>query len=351
MVLLATFVATLGLVTTTNFLVDPLHLIRGSDVFVVSRDHQRAMTAGRIRTDPPFAAAVIGSSYVGNFDPGLIEALFGVRTEVFSIFGASNKERRIALDYLLKHRPKTELVFLEASIWGVCNEGFHPYWKFPLDLYDDSSTGNAKYVASFESLRLSIGALLFRSGYRNSDFSKHVEATHRWYERSASFFNNPTHMRSLLQRDIPAARPSSMTDAQIAAVSSETLQCMDDFIAMAKRWPETTFFIFNPPLIQTLLRYRDQAGLVEAWNSAQEAFVVKISDIPNIHYFDFFAAANIERDCRRFMDTAHFDPAASDQLVRWMHDGTFQRTTQSNPSITATVRALVRESVNCPPDQ
>jgi len=349
-VLFAAFVTTLVVVVATNFVVDPLHLIRGSDVYVVSRNYQRMTNAGRIRTDPPFQAAVVGSSYIGNFDPALIEALFGVRTEVFSVFGGSSREQRITRDYLLGHRPHLRYVFLEASTWGVCGEGYHPFWKFPLDLYDDSARGNAKYLASFESLLFSAGELLFRAGYRSSYFSRHPEATHRWYETWASNFDNPAHIANAIQREIPATQPPPMNDARIAAEASATLKCMDDFISLAKRWPATTFYIFNPPLLQMLLRYREQAGLIAASNIAQEAFVAKIADIPNIRYFDFLAADSIERDCRRFMDVGHFDPAASDQLVRWMHDGTYQRTAESNASISAAVRAIAQASVTCPPE-
>lgn len=348
--LLTAFVGTLVVVVAVNFIVDPLHLIRNSDVFVVSRNYQRATNAGRIRTDPPFEAAVVGSSYIGNFDPALIEALFGARTKVFSVFGGSSREQRITRDYLLEHRPKLRYVFLEASIWGVCGQGNHPFWKFPLDLYDDSARGNAKYLASFESLLFSAGSLLFRAGYNSSYFSRQEQATHRWYEAWASNFDNPTHIRDAIQRDIPATQPSPMNDARIIADASTTLGCMDDFISLAKRWPATTFYIFNPPLLQMLLRYREQAGLLAAPNIAQEAFVAKIAGIPNIRYFDFLAAADIERDCRRFMDVGHFDPAASDQLVRWMHNGTYRRTVESNAAISAAVRAIAQDSVACPPE-
>jgi hypothetical protein len=139
-----------------------------------------------------------------------------------------------------------------------------------------------------------------------------------------------------------------MAEQQIEAEALRMFHCMERLVAIAKQYPDTNFFIFNPPVLQQLLWYRARLGLVEVWIRAQERFAANISE-PNIKYFDFHAATEIEGDCRRFMDIAHFDPDTGDQLVRWMHDGTFQRTKASNPSISAAIRDSLGEPYACPP--
>jgi hypothetical protein len=98
----------------------------------------------------------------------------------------------------------------------------------------------------------------------------------------------------------------------------------EKIIPTAAEHSNTTFLIFNPSVLQYLLWVRARLGLIEVWNRAQELFATEISKVPNVHYFDFYAASEIQSDCRRFMDIAHFDPATGDQLVRWMNAGTFE---------------------------
>ena len=148
--------------------------------------------------------------------------------------------------------------------------------------------------------------------------------------------------------DIPSGPVLPMTDQQIEAESLRTFHCMQRFATVARRYPSTTFFIFNPPVLQRLLWYRGRLGQIEAWIRAQEMFAAKVA-APNVRYFDFYAATDLERDCRRFRDVAHFDPDTGDQLVRWMHEGNFQRTAASNPAISAAIRDSLGEPHPCPP--
>jgi hypothetical protein len=172
---------------------------------------------------------------------------------------------------------------------------------------------------------------------------------HRWYEDQHANFNNPNHINLILKRDLPSSQASPMVEREIEAEALRTFHCMERFLAIAKQYPDTRLFIFNPPVLQQLLSYRAKPGLVEVWIRAQEMFAANLASVSNVKYFDFHAAADIENDCRRFMDAAHFDPAAGDQLVRWMHDGIFERTKEANQAISAAIRSAAAERVSCPP--
>jgi hypothetical protein len=333
-----------------NAFIDPFNLVHNTGIYAFANEYQRSTNAGRIRTSGPFDAAVVGSSYVGNFDPALIEGVFGTKTKVFSIFGASSRETTLTLSYLLKKRTALKLVFFEASIWNVCNDAWHPAWEFPIRLYDDNPIGVAENLFSIDTIRLSIKELHYRYGIQNSGFTDSETLVHRWYETQAWAFNNPDQIKRVLARDLPTIpEATTLSESQIEADASVILACMKKILPITAQHPDTTFFIFNPPVLQYLLWFRARIGLIEVWNRAQERFAAEISTTPNVRYFDFYAATEIGDDCRRFMDTAHFDPAASDQIVRWMKSGTFERTKASNPAISDAVRSAIRDRVACPP--
>ena len=75
--MLCAFLVIYAAVAGANFLIDPFHLIRKSDIYAFGNEFQRSTNAGRIRTEPPFEAAVVGTSYIGNFDPAVIKKVFG----------------------------------------------------------------------------------------------------------------------------------------------------------------------------------------------------------------------------------------------------------------------------------
>jgi hypothetical protein len=328
------FLAIYAAVAVANFFIDPFQLIRKSEIYAFAPEFQRSTNAGRIRTEPPFDAAVVGTSHIGNFDPAVIENVFGTRAKVFSIFGGSIREIVLTVTFLLERRPAIKFVFLEASIWNVCNDGWHSAWPFPVKLYRDNPLGIAQYLLSGDTLRLSAKQLLYRLNvYRtyNAGFSRLEPKVHRWYEEHRGEFGDPYYMK--LEEFPYSASP--IAGQQIEA---EVLQ-----------YPNTTFLIFNPPLLQQLLMHQARLGNLEVWIRAQEMFAAKLSPALNIKYFDFHAATEIEGDCRRFRDVAHFDPDTGDQLVRWMHDGTFERTAASNPSISAATMDILRQPYGCPP--
>ena len=192
--MLCAFLVVYAAVAGTNFLIDPFHLIRKSDIYAFGNEFQRSTNAGRIRTEPPFEAAVVGTSYIGNFDPAVIKRVFGAEAKIFAVFGGSNLETLLTLSFLLERRPALKFVFVEASIWNVCNDSWHPAWPFPIRLYSDNPLGIAEYLVSGEALRLSAKQLLYRSGILNAGFSGLEPRVHRWYEDQHVNFSNPDHL-------------------------------------------------------------------------------------------------------------------------------------------------------------
>jgi hypothetical protein len=63
--------------------------------------------------------------------------------------------------------------------------------------------------------------------------------------------------------------------------------------------------------------------------------------------FDFYADKEVVNDCTRFMDIAHFDEATGDRIVKFMHEGKFERTKQTDAAISALAKSDLTERHPC----
>src|SRR5882724_2295039 len=99
-----------------NFIFDPFSQIRDSGIYICCPDYHRYVNAGIIKNNHNYNAIILGTSYIANFNNDLIDKLFGVKSQTLSIFGGSQKEISITLDYALSKHPDLKMVFLETNI-------------------------------------------------------------------------------------------------------------------------------------------------------------------------------------------------------------------------------------------
>ena len=166
-------------------------------LYATSQDTQRVANAEIILTAPPFEAAIVGTSYVGNMQPALVGELFGFRTRVLSVFGATQKEVSATLSYLLKRRPALKLVFVETSVWNVCDLGDHAAWPFPTDLYEREPVALIKHLMAWSTFRWSLLKLRLVAGWPTPHFSRDPRAVHRWFEVNGEIFQKSGNAENL----------------------------------------------------------------------------------------------------------------------------------------------------------
>jgi hypothetical protein len=339
-----------AVVAALNAVVDPFHLIHQGRIYVTDRNFQRYVNAGMIRTEPPFEAAVVGSSYIANFDADLIERLFGQKTRVISVYGAGFKETVPTLAYLLKKR-KIKTVFFDVPVYGWCEYRDHPTWKFPAGLYQDNPLSTLVYLLKGETTRLSLDILEFGWGFKGDlPLSYRWQEVVRWYEQLEHRFD-PKLLAPQIGKDMNfSMAPIVHSASEIEKLASEYAACLHRNIwPVIESYPETQFYLLNPPVLQQLLRYRTLLGQVPVWTRAQEIIAVELQQLGNARYFDFYAAGSIESDCRKFLDTAHFDLPSTDQLLTWMKKGQYERTSTTNSEVSAAVAEVASARVECPP--
>lgn len=342
----------MGCIATFNAWIDPFHLIHSGRIYVTDRNFQRYMNAGLIRNEPPFEAAFVGSSYIANFDVDQVERLFGQKARVISVYGATFKEIIPTLEYVLKKR-KLKTVFLDVSAYGWCGYADHPFWEFPKGLYQDNPFSTVAYLIRGPTTRLSFDVIAFEMfGKARLPLSYNWKDVARFYETQKDRFD-AKFIAPMIQKDLNFSIPAIVrSKAEITKLANANVDCFRKVILpVLKSYPETQFYLFNPPVLQQLLRYRALLGHVEIWNHAQEAVSNELQQLENARYFDFYAAGEIENDCRKFMDMGHFDQQSSDLLLHWMKEGRFERTSKTNAKISADVVKVASAQLECPPKE
>jgi hypothetical protein len=252
----------------------------------------------------------------------------------------------LTLAYLLARRPELKVVFLEASVWELCNTGIRLTWNFPDGLYRDDFGARLQYLTSGTTLATSGRKIGFLLGLGGS-FSRDARMSHRWIDALRGNFNNPKYMTLILRRDAPKAKPNEPHILDVEADAKVVAACFEHWILpYVRAHPKTTFYVFNPPVIQQLLWYQESRGVVSAWARAEELIAKKFR-APNLKVFDFYADKEVVNDCTRFMDIAHFDEATGDRIVKFMHEGKFERTKQTNAAISALAKSDLTERHPC----
>ena len=346
--LCATFVACIALF---NFWLDPYHLFRADGLYVKDSNHQRYVNAGIILTDRDFDALVLGTSYVANFNTATIDRLFGVRSRVIAVWGGPQKAVTETLRFALRRHPDLKAVFVGISIWGACGETDHPIWHLPSPLYRGELRGYLPALLTRDPTIVSAEKFLKITGLGKpaTEFTDKVTEVPRWEEEDAGMFGVPERLR----RGLAGAdqdRTAAPTAEGIAAGAVAIKACVErDLLALARQHPATQFHIFNPPMFQWWLWRWQRAGSVPSWNEAQALLGDAVAKMPNVAYYDFFAAREIVNDCTRFRDLGHFDSRSADDLAAMIKHKRYRRAPETNDWISRQVTANAAVPVSCPP--
>jgi hypothetical protein len=327
-----------------NFYADPFHYFRDDGVYVIHPRYQRYMNAGLLKTSPDFDLLVVGTSFIANFNPELIGAKFGGRAHILSTWGASQRENTEGARLALRMRRAIRTVLFETSIWNVCNESLHANWSFPIGIYNGHAWAMAGYLFSFETAKLSALKL---SGVK-SRFATDSGRVYRWWDQYSARVGD----RELLEKEIAEeqapAQPVVMSAEIAAARATELADCFERSpLSLARQYPQIRFLFFNPPVMQWHLWALYRSGQVESWNAAQEEIARRVAAVSNARYFDFYPAIGKVGHCRHWWGISHFDLGVGDTLVRWMAEGSYERTSATNAALSAATRAAASEKMTC----
>ena len=339
----------LAVIAGFNFALDPFHLFRSSRFYVKDVNVQRLVNAGLIRTERGFDALVVGSSYSANFNAGLIDSEFKVRSRVVAVYGGPYKDVASTLRYALSKHPDLRIVLVESPVWDLCGESEHPLWPLPARLYNGEPVGLLRPLLSKEPTVLALEKLLLVTGIGKplTEFTDDVHDVPRWDKGAVDKFGRPEVLRKLLD---PVTLELTPNDQGTPDDRGRALaECFRRSIAtMVSAHPKVQFQVYNPPLYQWSLWMRRREGVLAVWNRAQELIGEAASDLPNLIYHDFNAAAEIVNDCSRYRDLAHFDPSSGDHMVRAMKRETYRRTPATNAALSARILMMAEAQVDCP---
>jgi len=317
----------LGLV---NWVVDPLQFYRRAAYRPVFSENQRYQNPG-LAKNYDYETVVIGTSHAENFLPSHVERAFGEKTLKLAISGATAHEQYLILRKAIETgKPRHVLWALDyISFQKPARAVSRREGDFPLYLYREGPRTHWLYLFSFDSLGLSVDALLGRG-------PRDLDTLNTWYRdftfgenRVLSDWRRRGGILDRVNRD-PTRNFSSSTAAVHRSVRLNLL-------GLVRAHPEIRFDLFFPPY-SALSYLADLRTWEHAFEERQayKAFVVEqAASLSNARAFDFQAIGRITHDFRHYKDLEHYDLEISDALLAFIAAGRYRVTPQSHPAVLA----------------
>lgn len=91
--------------------------------------------------------------------------------------------------------------------------------------------------------------------------------------------------------------------------------------ALAKEYPDVTFYCFVPPYSIVWWKDRMEEGRLYSFLEAEQIIVEEILQCPNIKLYSFNNRRDITTDLSNYRDAVHYGDWINSRMLQWMHDG------------------------------
>jgi len=329
---------------SVKLLLDPYRIYHQPwirDNYYLGRPDMRIQASGIINTED-FDSIVLGDSMAANFSPSEAANKFGGKFVNISLDGSSAPERSLVLNYALKKKEITMVIFsidrVDLAVDSIANTGIARYAY----LYDDNRLNDLLlYLSHWRDLRFAFCGNRFVSSDRRCKEGRDLERLCEWYSEpgNARRIGGLQKWFESAKDDIRVMSALRGVSEEIEAIASGTSPAVDwaevrgaqsrhqqvfrtHILEVAAEHPATQFYLFFPPFSR--LRYAMlKQGNPQDFESYLEIirFVVRdCAKYHNIQVFGFDTESFLD-DIANYIDTSHYDQGINSEMLRWMRDG------------------------------
>jgi hypothetical protein len=344
---LATILPAAGFVGV-GWLVDPYRIFHKPwvrDDYYPNDSVMRVEASGIINTEE-FASVILGTSMAANFSPAEASRVFGNRFVNISLDGASVAERAVVLNRVLHTKNIREVVYsldgLQNGPAAATDTPIAPH----LYLYDDNRWNDLLiYASNLRFLRYVFCRNLLVPGDLFCKNTRDLETLVEWY-------SDPDHNRRFggLKKWLEAKNNSQIRGAlediskSIRTINRGESKAVDRtavkhartfhedvfrtrFLAFAKDYPETRFYIFFPPYSRLNYAIKKQTNPqeFEIYLDTIRLVVEAAAAYPNVRVFGFDREPFVD-DLANYKDTGHYHPLYNSRILHWMKNGEHELT-------------------------
>ena len=266
-----------------------------------------------------YDALITGTSMTENFRASELDELFGVNTVKVSLAGASYKEVNGLVETALEANPDIRMVVRSVDgLWLAQDKDYMAYVGFPTYLYDDNIINDVNYVLNRSILNDTVRVIKNTLGGGETTSFDDYE---NWQDRLQ--FGEEA-IGYVPEKKLEGSVPISQENYE--AIEANLSQ---NFIALAKSYPDTQFYLFFPPYSICWWDAQYRKGALE-WQLLAEKYAIELLlECENVHLFSFSTEFEMICDLDNYADDSHYSEEINSRILEWMRDGTHELTREN----------------------
>ena len=279
-----------------------------------------------------YDTVLIGSSVTRNFKTSETDALFGVHSVKIPFGGTTYKAINDTLVRLFSHHPDVHTVIraLDMTVTVFLNPDLGRN-NLPDYLYNDFPLDDVHYLLNRDVLfDRSLSMILERC---RPEFEPGITS----FDQYQSFHTPAGRNGITYDGTIPVSSPGSpvhLTDEERGIIRRNVTE---NIVSVVLDHPDTEFYLFFAPY--NILFWQQLAESGEIYKQFEEqTFAARImleANADNLHLFSFTRRYDITTDMNHYCDGIHYAHWVNSLILKWIHDGEYELTTDNYQEILA----------------
>ncbi len=302
------------IVGIANFAIDPYQKFRRPTRYRTYYSRPRHLNPGLARHHD-YDTALVGSSMIGSFQPGMVEKEMGGKCVKIPMYGASGLELAMTLRPVIEAAKAKTIIFTldHYSLKGPTDRLPFTHRAVPYQIYRHDLLADARYVFGFDTLTQGVKVLKKNSKCRKQE---RFDPDHYGYHPDGVTYSRETTLDRWRHND-----PVLIKDP-----SEHTFPVMKDtfdvnLLPLIRSAAGIRFLLFFPTYSILAWADAEKAGIVDHVFELQRHVTESLDDLETVEVYDFQAPDWIT-DLDNFSDVIHFCPERAVELLRDLNAGT-----------------------------
>lgn len=262
-----------------------------------------------------YDAIITGTSMAQNFKTSEADALFGAKSVKETFSGAGYKEISSNLERALDRNEKLKSVIWTMDVNALLRDkDYEAYEGYPEYLYDDNPWNDASYIFNkdiwYHGVLVNLAmTVMGKPSTTFDEYSSWNKAT--GYECVMAIYEPERIMEKS-----PDAPPLSAADRE-----KVTENVRQNFVDLAGKYPDTTFYIFYTPYSICWWDSLNQEGSINSYFDSELIATELLLGCPNVRLYNFYDKYDIITNLENYRDKEHYSPEINSMILEWIAAG------------------------------
>lgn len=310
---MAALAGTIVLMVLVFWVFDPYFHFHKPFSFVSYRLYDERYINDGISRHFDYDTIITGTSMAQNFRTSEADALFGVRSVKETFSGAGYKELSENLERALRRNRDLKTVIWTMDANAILRDkDYAEYDGYPTYLYDDNPWNDVSYVFNKNVWYHGVlnNLLMTLAGQPSTTFDEYSS----WNKETGYAYVMAGYDR--WEEKAPEAPPLSEEDQEMVIGNIQ-----QNFVDLANRYPDTTFYIFYTPYSICWWDFMNQEGMINWYLDAELITTRMLLACPNVKLYNFHDQYDIITDLDNYRDKEHYAAHVNSMILEWLAAG------------------------------